>query len=247
MSFRSAATLMLQGDCPGQEDHALVREEKGIFVLADGFGGPQSGARASREACEALLGFLVKEAGDMDATLPFEIRSYFSLAGNVLFNGLVHANRKVNAANRGKSVHEKGGASVIAGYLDDGLLALANVGSCSAWIFRKGKAGELATPRSYARLRDPVSRETAHWRQVPLMALGTAGDLEPEIVETRVEKGDWILLQTTPVHPEGVQRLEQLQARAPELRGEPVVRALEEEVTALGRLSRNSSYVFVFI
>ena len=110
----SAVQAMLSFESEGmrshQEDHLLADSERGIFIVADGFGGKIPGARASQSACEEVKGFLFKEAGDLDATLPFVLRSYFSLAGNVLFNALVHANRKVTRANLGKSAHEKGGA-----------------------------------------------------------------------------------------------------------------------------------------
>jgi serine/threonine protein phosphatase PrpC len=140
--------------------------------------------------------FLIKEAGDLEATLPFVLRSYFSLAGNVLFNALIHANQKVRLLNQGKGVHERGGASVLAGYLDGDLLALANVGGCSAWLIRGGVAAELVTPRTYGRLCDPFASDPPLDMRVPLMSLGMAEDLEPEIFEYRVQEGDRLLLHT---------------------------------------------------
>ncbi|MBU6376876.1 MAG: SpoIIE family protein phosphatase, partial [Bdellovibrionales bacterium] len=134
---------------------------------------------------------------DLEATMPFVLRNYFSLAGNVLFNAVIHANRKVLQENKSKNVHEKGGASLIAGFLDGDLLALANVGSCSAWLFREGRVCDLVMPRSYGRLVDPFEggRSIPHI-QAPLMAMGMSEDLEPEICEYRVRSGDWLLLAT---------------------------------------------------
>src|SRR5690348_26492 len=108
---RAVVTFMSKGVRAGQEDFLLVDKEKNIFVVADGFGGPVPGAEAAKAACEAVRSFLFKEAGDREATLPFVLRTYFSLAGNVLFNSLIHANKKLKDANRKKNVHEKGGAS----------------------------------------------------------------------------------------------------------------------------------------
>lgn len=196
--IRAVSVYSTQGAHPAQEDHVLVQDEKGIFVIADGFGGPAPGAHAAKTACEAVKGFLFKEAGDLDATLPFEIRSYFSLAGNVLFNGLVHANNQLLKSNSGKNVHEKGGASVLAGYVDGRLLALANVGACSAWLIREGKAVELVTPRTYARLRDPFAPQSdAEGGRIPLIALGVASDLQPEIFEFQLRPGDWVMAVTS--------------------------------------------------
>jgi protein phosphatase len=195
-AIRAMSVFTTQGDRPVQEDYVLANREKGIFVVADGFGGTPSGPAAARAACESVRNFLEKEAGDLEATLPFVLRTYFSLAGNVLFNALIHANRKVAALNRNRNVNEKGGASVLAGFLDEDLLALANVGACDAWLFRGGEAASLVVPRTFARLCDPFTREPPSHRHVPLIALGMAEDLEPEIFEYRVRPGDWLLLHT---------------------------------------------------
>lgn len=202
VKIRAITTFSSQGTRPAQEDHVLSVQEKGIFIVADGFGGPGPGAQASKTACEAVRGFLIKEAGDREATLPFVLRSYFSLAGNVLFNALIHANIKVSALNKGKNVHERGGASVLAGYMDGDLLALANVGGCSAWLLRAGQGAELVTPRTYGRLNNPFADEPGSEFQAPLMAVGVAEDLEPEIFEYRVRAGDWLLFHTDGISAE---------------------------------------------
>lgn len=195
--IQSFQLFSTQGSSAAQEDFVLGRQERGLFVVADGFGGASAGYQAAKAACEAVLSFLQKEAGDLEATLPFVLRSYYSLAGNVLFNSLIHANERVNSLNQKKtSANEKGGASVVAGFFDEGLFALANVGCCSAWMIREQRLQELVTPRSYARLRDPFVVDPGPDDAIPLMAMGTAIDLEPEIVEFQVRPGDLVLLQT---------------------------------------------------
>lgn len=195
LPIRGALSLSLQGEAPTQEDYVLPASGMGIFALADGFGGALPGLSAARTACESVKAFLEKGV-NRDSTLPFVLRTYYSLAGNVLFNSVIHANRKVLKLNRKKSIHERGGASVIAGYLDGDLLALANVGACSAWLFRRGECRELVLPRSYARLSDPLSQEPTEDKSAPLTALGLAEDLEPEIAEYRLKPGDWVMFHS---------------------------------------------------
>ena len=241
---RAVTTFSSRGARAAQEDHVLAVQDRGIFVVADGFGGPGPGALASRTACEAVRGFLIKEAGDREATLPFVLRSYFSLAGNVLFNALVHANLKVNALNKGKSVHERGGASVLAGYLDGDLLALANVGGCSAWLLRDGRAAELVLPRTYGRLCDPFAsgggadvpihdaNAAIHDAlRAPLMAVGMAEDLEPEIFEYRVRPGDWLLFQTDGLDARVRAKIAELQKEGavPTVASESLISLLNQE------------------
>lgn len=199
--IKSICSFSSQGQRPSHEDFYLASREKNVFIIADGFGGPTPGLAAARLGCESIRNFLVKEAGDKDATMPFVLRSYFSLAGNILFNAVLYANQKIFVQNKGKSAQEKGGASILAGYVDGDLLAIANVGSCSAWLIREDEVVELIIPRSYGRLIDPMGWNNPALDRTPLSAAGMSEDLEPEIFEYRVKAGDWVLFQTAIVDP----------------------------------------------
>jgi serine/threonine protein phosphatase PrpC len=141
-----------------------------------------------------------------------------------LFNALIHANRKVMAANKGKTANSRGGASVLAAFLDEDLFALANVGGCSAWLVREGKITELVVPRTYARLVDPFAADPNVDFAAPLMAMGMTDDLEPEIVEFRVRTGDWLLLQTDGIRTEVREEIQRLQIESPTFDPEEFIR-----------------------
>ncbi len=235
--IQSMTLFSTQGDASIQEDFVLAQKDRGLFVVADGFGGSEGGAGASRLACESVLGFLEKEAGDLDATLPFVLRRYYSLAGNVLFNALIHANRKLLNLNKGKPANVRGGASVIAAYLDDDLFALANVGGCSAWLLRDGRMTEMVIPRTYARHLDPFSVDPNPDYAVPLMAMGMTDDLEPEIIEFRVRKGDWLLIQSDGIRSEIREEFQRLQMEMPTF--EP------EEFLGARTFSENATFAFL--
>lgn len=225
LPLKSMTLFSTQGETAAQEDFVLAKKERGLFVVADGFGGSDGGAGASKLACESVLGFLEKEAGDLEATLPFVIRRYYSLAGNVLFNALVHANRKVLAQNKGKNINQRGGASVLAAFLDEDLFALANIGGCSAWLFRAGKIVEVVNPRTYARLIDPFAVDPSPDHAVPMTAMGLTEDLEPEIVEFRIRSADWLLIQTDGVRSEIRDEFQRLQMESPGFDPEEFLRA----------------------
>lgn len=186
-----------QGAAPIQEDCFEYNSERGIFVLSDGFGGSH-GREASLTAVRSIRNYLEQEAGDLDATLPFEIRPYFSLAGNVLFNAISFANQSVYKQNESHSALNSGGASVLAATLDGNLLSLASVGACRAFLKRNNQVKELVQPRSLGRQKDPfsVSNELS---TVPMMSLGTAKRLEPELTEVEVRVGDELLWLSTGV------------------------------------------------
>lgn len=198
LPFKWVEGFQLQGGVPVQEDYFEINADRGIFILADGFGGG-AGKYAAEVAVKAVRQFLEQEAGDLDATLPFELRPYFSLAGNVLFNAISFANQKLIAANKGKNPMNSGGASLIAGYLEGRLLSVANVGTCSLFLSREGKSKEILVPRSLAKQVNPFADSMVDGAGVPLMSLGTTKQLEPEIVEIEVREGDQLCFQSAPV------------------------------------------------
>lgn len=186
---------------PAQEDFYRFSNKRNIFVLSDGFGGPRSGAEAAKLSCDAVMEFLEVEAGDRDATMPFVLKEYYSLAGNILFNAILHANEALNRSNEGRNIHERGGASIVSAYLAHGTLAIANVGACEAYLFREGLQ-PLVLPKSLNRMRGGQSPLNA-----PLMALGLGHFVEPEIQEYEVRLGDAIVLASDGAVSEVLNRL----------------------------------------
>lgn len=189
-----AEGFQFQGLSPVQEDFLEVNPARGIFILADGFGGG-AGKRAAEIATASMKRFLEAEAGDLDATMPFELRPYFSLAGNILFNAVAFANQKLLREFADAPMMERGGASLVAGYLEGRLLALANVGACGVHLFREGKVKEIVSPKTLERQVNPFLEDSDS--AVPLMSLGTARQLEPEIVEIELRPGDRICFGTS--------------------------------------------------
>jgi len=185
-----------RGDAPVQQDGVYVNDNKGVFIVADAFGDGDAGLEASRLVCDAVRNFLEKEAGDLEATLPFILRSYFSLSGNVLYNAIIFANQQLWLMNKKKPLEERVGVSLLVAYVDHDLISMANIGACSAWLYRKGLSTELVTPRSYSRMMDPFHHDSHEGMAVPMMAIGMTENLEPEIIEYKVHHGDWILMHT---------------------------------------------------
>ena len=196
IKIKSVISSSVIGDRPLQEDCLYSNKERGVFVVADGFGGSQVGDQAAALVCKSAVEFLEREAGDDEATFPFIRKSFLSLAGNVLFNAVVHANRKLFSQNKSRPFQGRGGASIVAAYFDGVTLALANVGSCSAWLRRNNRWKELLEPRSYLRQCDPYAEEFSETMDFPLVALGVHEDVEPVISEFRIQEGDRLLLQS---------------------------------------------------
>lgn len=237
MRPRSAGAFGYVGQRPLQEDEATMNLDRGIFVIADGFGGTPAGPEAAKLACESMRRFLEKEAGDLEATLPFVLRKYYSLAGNIVFNSVLFANARLMRANENKNVHERGGASVLGAFLDGDFLALASAGTCSAWLYRDEACAPISVPRSYSKVIEPQHMDARPGLDIPLMSLGVTRDLEPEIVEARVKPGDWILLQTDGVNEKIRREIGALRLTSPSDPSDAIRTLIEGENTADNRLA----------
>jgi len=200
LPLRFAEGFQIQGSQPLQEDYFELNADRGIFLLADGFGGTP-GRSAAELSVKSARQFMEQEAGDLDATLPFELRPYYSLAGNVLLNAIRFANEKVLLMNRDRSWEQSGGASLVAGYLEGRLLSIAQVGSCRIHLKRGEVIKELVAPRSLLSQVNPFLEE-GEGDAIPLMSIGTSKRLEPEISEIELRPGDEILISSSGVRKE---------------------------------------------
>jgi hypothetical protein len=205
LPLQFAEGFQIQGSTPVQEDYFEINPDRGIFILADGFGGAL-GRQASELVVRSVRQYLEQEAGDLDATMPFELRPYYSLAGNVLFNAISFANQKLIEMNRGKTWQDSGGASLMGGYLEGRLLSVAQVGACRLVLKRGVNVKEVVTSRSLLRQVDPMMEE-GPGDTVPLMSFGTAKSLEPEITEIELRPGDQVFFETSGVKREFRQKV----------------------------------------
>ncbi len=197
-----------EGNTPFQEDVIVVREARRFAVLGDGFGG-HPGVFASTLACESLADFLELEAGDLDATLPFEIRRYLTLMGNVLFNAVSHANRSVMESFAETPISKRGGASLIAAVMDGPNLSIANIGACRAYHERQKCLAPIVQPRSLAQALDPSGALIGSAYEIPLVSIGTHNTLEPELVELKLIAGDAVYLCSSGVSSEQFEAVRQ--------------------------------------
>jgi serine/threonine protein phosphatase PrpC len=197
LPLKFAEAFQVQGLNPVQEDYFEINVERGIFILADGFGGT-AGRQAAELAVKSARKFMEQEAGDLDATLPFELRPYYSLAGNVLLNAVAFANQKVLQLNEGRMWERSGGASLIAGYLEGKLLSVAQVGACRMHLKREKNLKQVVSPKTLLSQTNPFLEE-GDGDSIPLMSLGTAKRLEPEIIEVELRPDDQVFIESTGV------------------------------------------------
>lgn len=211
----NTASFQFAGRRPVAETATHIKPERGTFVVAGGFGGPTAGSVAAQRAVHATAEFLEREAGDLDATLPFTMKSYLSLGANVMFNAMVHANRSLVDWNRERAVHLRGGTSSVAAFVEGGFLSVGVLGSAQCYLFRNAEPAEgglhstsLILPHTYERTVRPDQRPVDDDGScVPLRALGLGGDIEPEMLDVRILRGDVFLLTSRPLTSTVMERL----------------------------------------
>lgn len=160
------------------EDALYVDEQQRIFVVADGLGGHAAGHIASRLAVDtiasALAGKPLQEAEDVAELLSEVLQA----AHQAVLDGTTE-----DPSRRGM-----GTTAVLAHVSDDEReLWIAHVGDSRAYLMRSGELRQVTT--------DHVSRGLAGGRTIT-QALGTWGDVSPEVIHRELEPDDRILLCT---------------------------------------------------
>jgi hypothetical protein len=173
------------------EDAYITSPELGVFAVADGFGGNGAGDLAAKTSLSDLRYFIEAGMRDSDVTLPFVYRSYYTAAGNLLFNAFLYANQKLYEANAQKHINGRGGASMLAAFFDGSHLTLANAGLCGAMLIRNGRMQTVLRPKSYNAVRGVYQGSwNARWA-FPLASLGTAKDPSQSLWNSRWSGGIW--------------------------------------------------------
>jgi len=150
------------------EDALLVDERADLYAVADGLGGHQAGEVASALAVETLRLLVTRES--LDESDP----------GQLLGHALRDAHRCILDAARDDPEREGMGTTAVAVHLRDGEAWVAHVGDSRAYLVRASRAHQLT--------RDHGSGSYL------TQALGTSGDVRPDVGRLEVRAGDRIVL-----------------------------------------------------
>jgi serine/threonine protein phosphatase PrpC len=166
---------------PANEDSFFLRQ--GLYAVCDGMGGARGGEVASQMACLGLLALNPASAGQQD---------------------LRAAIANTNQAIVHRSVAEEHllgmGTTLTTVLVRDGRLTLAHVGDSRAYLFHDGELAQLTEDHSWVgeMVRrgelTPAQAAIHPHRSVITRALGTEGDIDPDLSEIPVAEGDRILL-----------------------------------------------------
>ena len=190
----------------GNEDALLLLPKYGIFAVADGVGGQNSGEVASRKAMTGIESFLEKNPLTGASELSGKYRE------NWLNGYFARCMQKVNseimsAADLNPEMKTMA-TTVVLCYLDIESVYIVNVGDSRAYILREGLMTQLTEDHTYVnKLINAGTLTKSEARMHPqkniiTKALGSVRNVEPDFYRFDLEDGDRILLCTDGLHGE---------------------------------------------
>lgn len=188
MIFKSAARTDRGKVREKNEDAFINYPERKLWVVADGMGGHENGELASRMVVEAL--------SDLILEADFEKR----------LNQVTQCLRKVNKQLTQEQTIIKGqapavmGSTVVVLLIEDYRMACVWAGDSRCYLFRKGHIYQVT--KDHALWQELMDKEQLTQQEAQKQkgcyaltrAIGAAEELNLEIVEMEVEKGDRFLL-----------------------------------------------------
>lgn len=181
------------------EDSIGSIHEIGLWVLADGMGGYNAGEIASGIAVKTILD-LVREACQREDRGEVDAADGYMRQTIVLRDAVLRANKIINQTAQSQPQCEGMGTTLVACLFFDNRLSIAHVGDSRLYRMRANRFEQITMDHSL--LQELVDRgfyseeeaQRATSRNYVTRALGVDSNVDVEIQEVDVEKGDYYLL-----------------------------------------------------
>jgi len=178
------------------EDNHLLAPELGLLAVADGMGGLEHGEVASATAISTVLA--ARQAlRDIIARVDHDPgRSNRATLGSALEQVTDIASSRIQQVLQGSN----SGTTMVIAAMAGGHLLVANTGDSRAYLFRGGKLRALTDDHTVAaaRLRSglmtPDEYEVSPYQHMLYQALGTQGEVNPDLFDEPLASGDIVLL-----------------------------------------------------
>ncbi|MCX7895072.1 MAG: Stp1/IreP family PP2C-type Ser/Thr phosphatase [Thermoanaerobaculum sp.] len=184
------------------EDAFLIRDDLGLFVVADGMGGHAAGEVAAGIAVHEIEAVVEATREHGEKTWPEHWQVQLSLNANRLVQAILGAHRRVMRAVEAANELKGMGATVVAALLDQeaGRVTVAHVGDSRAYLLRAGELQLLTSDHSWVHeqvVAGLLSEEAARnhpLKNVVTRALGGMQEPSVDFSELGVQEGDTLLL-----------------------------------------------------
>jgi serine/threonine protein phosphatase PrpC len=206
------------------QDRLVVRDDLGLYAVADGMGGYQGGEVASQTTIDALVARYEAHRRDEEDTWPFvpdaartpsreRARTTASSPAETLSLESAHAIVAVETAHRAVREKRRGelaqmGSTVVMLARSGARLVVAHAGDSRAVLLRDGVLHALTRDHSFMAELESRGTGTAEERErmaaqfghVVTKAIGHGEQLAPTVLELEVQKGDVFLLSSDGLH-----------------------------------------------
>ncbi len=177
------------------EDSLFLDDRAGLYIVADGMGGHQAGEVASKVAVETIRDYMARFKGTDPVEELVDTDETLSKEANRLLSGILLANKGVYDISRNKLAYRGMGSTVSAVYLNEAMLAAANVGDSPIYLIHNGHIELLSvmhTVFAEHSALDPVGAQMLgeRFRHMLTRAVGINEFVEPDICEIQVFEGD---------------------------------------------------------
>jgi protein phosphatase len=189
------------------EDNFLVDERSRLYAVCDGMGGHNAGEVASKMAIETIAAFIRKSDGDeKDITWPYGLETELSFEGNRLKTAIRLANKRVFKAADNREDYTGMGTTVVAALASGNVLTIGSAGDSRCYLVREGTLTQLTRDDSWVSaawaegILTPEEIERHPLKNVITKAVGAKDNIDIDIVEHRLERGDVAMLCSDGLH-----------------------------------------------
>jgi PPM family protein phosphatase len=181
------------------EDAIGSQPEIGLWVLADGMGGYNAGEVASGIAVKTILD-LVTQACKREKRAEIEAGTGYMRQTIVLRDAIHRANKVINQTAQSQPQCEGMGTTLVASLFYDNRVSIAHVGDSRMYRLRGNRFEQITMDHSLLQElvdRGFYSQEEAQRstnRNYVTRALGVEANVEVEVQEIDVQKGDFFLM-----------------------------------------------------
>jgi protein phosphatase len=182
------------------EDSFHLDVERGLFIVADGMGGHAAGEVASRLAVDTIQEFLRISDADSEITWPFDFDESLSKGGNRVLAAIQLANREIVRHMQVTEDHRGMGTTVVTAVVADDACYIGHVGDSRAYLLRDGQIRQLTRDHTFVNEQvekgymSKAEAERHPARNILTRAVGSTEELTVDLSETRLQKGDVVLL-----------------------------------------------------
>jgi len=181
------------------EDAIGAQPDIGLWVLADGMGGYNAGEVASGIAVKTIID-LVTEACKREKRNEIEAGTGYMRQTIVLRDAIHRANKVINQTAQSQPQCEGMGTTLVASLFYDDRVSIAHVGDSRMYRLRGNRFEQITMDHSLLQElvdRGFYSQEEAQRstnRNYVTRALGVEANVEVEVQEIDVQKGDYFLM-----------------------------------------------------